>query len=395
MRAHRLIVGATLALAAGVFITCWGAEQPPVSELARLDIVAAVPTGADAAGVRVEIVGCEDTRPLVSRMLSFEAGVDRRIADRPIRLAKAHFMAREPWSVPPGCYRIRAVPVDLNAAPLDDCTAAQTPPVPLGPDSGRHLLMVPRCGDAPFDTASIDDRLNFAPHIVELSQRRLRGLQAGDVEICARVRDPEADALAIEWAALDHDGRPIRPSAPHRSEQVGDTLDECIRLTKTSLEVSATAFDGQRSASRGFVSHESLRLHRHGIATPSRTTKTLRLKRDLSETCPPQERARVVGWTYWIRRDGRLLAPTDDLDALEAGDDLEVELKIDGCGQIPVELISSERGAHPALSHDRSGGTLERGAHILAVEIPDTAFDIRLQAGPLPGLVLDSTSPGS
>ncbi|MFP4597286.1 MAG: hypothetical protein ACLFVJ_03480 [Persicimonas sp.] len=376
-------------------ITCWGAEQPPVGGLSRLDIVAAVPTDAEAAGVRVDIVGCEDARPVVSRVVSFGAGVERRVGNRPIRLAKPHFTVHEPWSVPPGCYRTRAVPVDLNAAPLEGCTAARTPPMPLGPASRRHLLMVPRCGDAPFDTPSIDDRLNFAPQITKLSQRRLRGPQAGGIELCARARDPEADALAIEWAALDHDGRPVRPPAPHRSEQVGDTLDECIRLTKSNLEVSTTAFDGQRSASRGFVSNESLRLHRHGIATPSRTTKTLRLKRDLSETCPPEDRARVSSWTYWVRRDGELLAAGDDLDALEPGDDLEVELQIDGCGQLPVEITSSERGVHPALTHDRSGGTLERGAHVLAVEIPDTPFDIRLQAGPLPGLVLDSTSPGS
>ncbi|QDG50946.1 hypothetical protein FIV42_09430 [Persicimonas caeni] len=339
---------------------------------ARLHLAAAVPVDRDVARVRIDVYRCDSPEPVSSRRVGFtSASLDKLsgFEHKPVEFVRGHFFGRERWDLDAGCYYATAQPLGGNGEPLDGCAATQTTRVPLGPNTDHHFLLVARCGQMPSDVPMVDGALNFAPTVAELTTHR----RTDRVEVCATARDPEGDHLRIRWSARTELGR-ATTAKPTSVQQIGKTLTECIALPRSILpvDVRATAVDGVEYASGAFASFEERRLRRFGIAAASRGQRTVRLEPASGRGCESPVEAR----TYWIRRDGRTLAPTDDLSMVRPGDVVEAEISVHGgCRDVHVELASFD-GAERLF--ERDGGRRGPGTHILWVDVPEGDFEIAL-----------------
>lgn len=249
--------------------------------VARVHLAAAAATSAGAAAVRVDVLSCHDSRVMMSARVGLDASERAELGSfgqMPVSLLADHRFGRVQIVIRYGCYRVRAVPVDGRGVAVSECRAANSPPIPMGPSTRHDLIVVPRCSDRPFHVPVVDGYPNFAPVVSSLDVSA-----GGDVldarEVCVRARDPEADAVVFEWQARDAAGVPVEFDVSSRPRQVGDQSRECIRLRPEGrrVEVAVVALDGIRRRRGAFTSHEALRAHRHGVVTPSRAARTIRL----------------------------------------------------------------------------------------------------------------------
>lgn len=367
-----LLIGALVGAAGASCADAESAAESAELKPAELNLAAAAPVDSEATAVRVDLFRCGSTKPIATERVGFTAATLADLAGfehKPVRLARAHLFGRDRWSLTPGCYLAKVHPLDIDGEPLGGCRPTETSHMPLGPDTDHHFLMIARCGEMPSDVASVDGQLNFAPALAPLQVRR----QANRVEICATARDPEADHLQIRWRARTDSGRSV-DLASTASEQAGSTLTACATLQRTSepVEVTATAYDGVAYVSGAFASFEELRLHKFGVATPSRARSSVRVESVVEPACESP----VESWTYWIRRDGRSLPPTDELSKVRPGDTVEAEVEVrEGCQDTKIELASFDDTGELA---ERDGGTYGPGTHILWVDMPRSSFEVAL-----------------
>jgi hypothetical protein len=267
--------------------TCSHSAQLGDEGPARVRLAAAAPVESGAAAVRLDVLSCDQDRLILSTRVGLAPSDRARLGSfgqMPVSLLTDHLFGRLQLGLEQGCHRIRATPVDARGTPLAECRSAKTPPIPMGRATRHDLMLLPRCSDRPFHVPVVDGHPNFAPVISGLYAPDGRAMP-GRREVCVRARDPEADAVAFEWAASDISGAPVAFEVTGAVRQVGDESRECIRLRARgrSVRVTVVARDGARRRHRGvathgtFASHEALRAYRHGVVAPSRSSRTLRL----------------------------------------------------------------------------------------------------------------------
>lgn len=276
--AARLTVWAALVCA---LATCSTRAQLADEGPARVNLAVAAPASAGAAAVRLDALSCDDDRLIVSTRVGLETA-DRgelgSFGQMPVSLLADHRFGRVQLVVGHGCYGVRATPVDGRGVALGECRVAQTPPIPMGPSTRHDLMMLPRCSDRPFHVPVVDGFPNFAP-VLSWPDEPARRVGLAEREVCVRARDPEADAVVFAWEARDTAGAPVEFVVSSRLRQLGGHSRECIRLRPRGrpVDVTVVARDGIRRRPGVFTSHEALRAHRHGVVTPSRAVRTIRV----------------------------------------------------------------------------------------------------------------------
>ncbi len=366
------------------------ASSAPWPAGGRLHVAVAVPAAADADAVHLSITRCGTSRPLLERNLTFTATSMADLgafAHKPLRLAAPHVFARGSWGLRAGCYTIAARVLDRQHRPLARCGRLQTARLPLGPGAQRYQMLVARCGDQPDSVPLIDQRLNFPPVITALRAQPVAG-RRHTRRVCVSARDAERDAMQVRWSAHTFDGRVLAlPAARTYRRQPGTRVD-CVDVVRRahSITVTAIVVDGVRQPGRGFVSREELRTRRYGITTPSRATRSVRIA-PRGVGCHGG-RARVASrLTYWIRRHGRLLAPTHTLAGVRPGDEVQVEFDVRGrCGRRRVTLATRAHGAWQT----RDTGRFAAGTHVLGVAVPPGTTRLELLVDGAPRTTLDT-----
>lgn len=350
-------------------------------QVGRLQVAVAAPADVAPAGVRLSVFRCGSHEPIAARSLGFETASLAALgpfAAKPIHLAKRHYFARETLFLRRGCYVASARPLGLDRRQIAGCDEARTPPLPLEADTDRYLLMVSRCGRDPFGVPLVDDALDFPPVVSEL------GVDQAIRRVCATARDPEGEAVDIRWEAHAGDGRAVEltPSveAQHAAEDtIPGTRRACVDVPASAdpVDVTATAVDGVREDERGFISREDRRAYRFGVATPSRAHRTVRVAPS-THACADSPSGGVSGFTYWIRRNDKLLPAAGHLRDVRPGDRVEVEFRVQpGCAERRVTLAAS--GADGAARAD--AGSFGPGTHVLGVDVPEHASGVAVSVG--------------
>jgi hypothetical protein len=411
MMNKELLTAFGLLVGTGVFVVANGmdAQFAFSSSDARqpvIGVAAGAPAGDRGAAMELELYRCGAETPTKSAQVPFAAASLAEFAAMehlPVQTSGEHAFSETYWTVDEGCYFVTSRPVDGAGRPIDDCTTARTPDTFVDNGHTQEFALVSSCDRPVPDRIEVAGRLNHAPTVASMAVDRIEDSQSCDtIEICATARDLDADPMVMHWSVSTEPGderaKPLHLPAPVRSE--GEThLTECVEITPGtgSWSVDVTVRDQLRDdlddERPRLIAYEDYYLGNWGLVANSRDTRSVSIDADCDKaTCPEDPKERITDLNYWITRDGRLLAPTDDLSRVQEGDMVDVEFEVaPGCTDTQVTFASytGERREKQASVFSR---TYDPGPHLLWNVLPDCKFRADVHLGPPLG---DEERPGA
>lgn len=397
---------------------------------ATIEVAAGAPAAMGAAAIEFRLSACAAQGAEESATVPVQAAELREFAgfgDLPLETRVEHNYSDHVFEVGSGCYQIVAQPVDASGRPIEGCSSAKTPDTYIDPAHNQRYAMLADCdleqADAQRDSAdavSVAGRINHAPRVAEITvERRDLDRRCESVEICATARDRDDDALTMRWSLSSREQANLRVPAPTRSSGPGH-LTECVQFEpgqfepgQSQWELEVTAKDLREDGDGESVTFEDAYLSEHGLVTRSADSRSIEFETACEAgTCPQDPRERISGLTYWITRDGELLAPTEDLGQVRPGDMVDVEFEVaEGCRDTQVTFASYTTSDPEDPQREEQASVFTRtydgGTHLLWNVLPDCPFVVDLHMGraldaaertaeadPYGGRLIDSASGG-
>ncbi|RAL22864.1 hypothetical protein DL240_08200 [Lujinxingia litoralis] len=159
--------------------------------------------GSDVAGFLFEIEPCGGGERVVAER-SLEdlriPGMIPSLDDNPLDRGSSHLFSDFFTVAEPGCYDVRARPLQENGEPSQECYDAAVSGVQVRAKQTTEVLLLSQCeGDS---TGSLDviAGLNHPPVIVSIEYSPSKFIfECELVEVCVSARDPNADPLSFEF----------------------------------------------------------------------------------------------------------------------------------------------------------------------------------------------------
>lgn len=354
---------------------------------AGLSVAAGAAAGERADAMKLELFACGKRQPAERVHVPFEAanlGEFASFGDLPVEVGADHSFADISWKLDEGCYYVTAQPVDRFGEPIENCSTVRTPSTFLDPGQRQRFALVSSC-DVPGEGAvEIAGQPNHPPRVADIRIERHGADNVCDtVEICATARDRDGDVMAMHWSVSAERGNALHLPAPQRTEGHGQ-LTECVEITpgKGKWRFEVTVRD-QLEDGRRYITYEDAYLVNYGLVAHSRDTRTFPIEANCSQAkCPTEPQERITDVTYWITRNGRLLAPTDDLSRVREGDMVDVEFEVaPGCSGTKATFASytGQDREEQASVFSRS---YDEGSHMLWNVLPDCNFVADFHLGP-------------
>ncbi len=268
-----------LASLAGALATgCAAGEDPsaPSPSTTGLALSVGNPSGDSVAGFRFKVdrVACKgeydvpaDSWSATEDLLPFTLpGGIPGFEGAPFDADSSHAFADHFFTLPAGCYDVKATPVDAYGAPVDDCTTARAEGVQVRDGKTTEILLVSQCDGDETGGLDVIAAINHAPTLKSVLFNPSKFACPGaEVEICATAVDPDGDPLEFEWHHLAGGDFASGPTVT-RHETYGNATTECVVIVGKkpgahSLKVKV--FDLVHDADYGLVRMEDW-LNDHG-----------------------------------------------------------------------------------------------------------------------------------
>lgn len=388
-----------------------------------LRVTAALPKEVAQAnlGARVEfeLLSCVNKETLRAEFLPLKRegrAVFRPGESQPISFEATQRFSDTRWRVAAGCYQVQAQLVDAARRPLKRCAPTRGPATFLERNQSQDFTLAIDCAEAaPARSPSGAERasgiragaeLNRPPKLrpLQLTKEPRRG-KCEVTKICATADDPDAQAMRMDWRAVDLAGRQIQlnpaGSWVEKSAQRA-THRECVVVPDTAqtaqieVQVRDLIFEGRRAPGASkLTSVEDARLADFGLIARSSDSAEVEVNQRCDQAiCPREPSKRVQNIRYWITREGRLLAPTSEIAQIRAGDLVDVQFDVaPGCDDTLVSFAAYDLSAHAdqlapqrrARGEENPASLLARrlgpGTHLLWNIVPDTDFELELTLG--------------
>lgn len=373
---------------------CANAQWPWLDETEQSTITVAA--GADATGparaVEFRLVACGAEHPEKVVEVPFQAtalGELPAFYDASLRVDPGYAFSERSFSVDNGCYRVEARAVDGAGEPVETCDAVRTPDLFLEGAHDEQYALVAGCDDAITEAVEVDGERNHPPNLTDLSvERRDTGGQCEAARVCAKARDRDGDALQMLWKATTPSGARLDLPRPEASGANGRRT-ECVDLggRAETIDVQVTVLDRTEALGARPMTREDAFLSERRLVVRSRDAGAVRVDSKCSSaSCPDEPAERIDDVTYWITREGTLLAPTDDLSEVRPGDMVDVEFDVaPGCDDTEVTFASYTTSGGEKPRREEAASVFRRtykpGHHLLWNVVPDCAFAADLHVG--------------
>lgn len=161
---------------------------------------------------------------------TFEGGPKDKGYDQ---YSKHHF-SDHLFSVPYGCYDVKAIPIDKHGDRSDDCAVA----VKRNQKAIKHAFtethLISQCRGEARRTVDVVASLNHPPE-VEIDIEKFMCAGAG-VRVCATASDPDNDPLRFYWKGMDNGCfLPAPTGKPHYDPKTGKTT-HCVTIPSRIAE---------------------------------------------------------------------------------------------------------------------------------------------------------------
>jgi hypothetical protein len=130
----------------------------------------------------------------------------------------------------PGCYDVRATPLDAAHAPSLLCAPAEQKSVIVLPGITTEISLFSQCGGRHLGALDAVAILNRAPQIVSLAVEPSPLIPCGEAaRICATATDADGDPLEFAWSAAPSNPGEAVPLVAERT-LAGDSVTECVEI---------------------------------------------------------------------------------------------------------------------------------------------------------------------
>ena len=256
--APRLSKGLCLGLALGVLAGCNSTQEEAAAPTRRtgLELTVSLAAQSDVAGIRFTL----ERLPCANEPIApFSQSVDKPLEDirlpgglpgfedAPLDGASAHVFADMFLAAAPGCYRVTTQPLTAEGRASLDCAPASAPHVQIDEGVTTEQVLINQCKAEGSGAIDVVSALNHPPTLVSLAFAKSKFvLQCQPQEVCATVKDPENDPLAIVFEKVS--GPPLLsgPVTTRVQTEPDGSLTKCVSMvaeTPGQYGLSVTGYD--------------------------------------------------------------------------------------------------------------------------------------------------------
>ena len=235
---------ATLCLGVGLATTlaCVPGEiedKPEELDSTGLNLTIDIQGKTDVAGVRYEISKCgKKNQPFVEVTKDLEdltlPGAIPGFVNNPFDSRSQHLFADYFTVLKPGCYDVKATPVQSNGYPSEKCRKVMAKGVEVNSGVTTEILLVSQCTGVDTGALDVVTALNHPPKIKKLTYNPSKFVKCNKygfstVTLCATAEDPNKDPMTFEWNQLAGPYLFLGPRVIFSFQKKG-VKTECVRI---------------------------------------------------------------------------------------------------------------------------------------------------------------------
>jgi hypothetical protein len=194
------------------------------------------------------------------------------LEDNPLDAGSEHSFADHFESLPPGCYDVRATPLQADGSASLDCEGAIESNVFVEDGQTTDIFLMSQCRGEPAGALDAAMTLNQPPSLQTLGFTPSKFIRACEkTTVCATAVDPDNDPIELVWKEAG--SRSLRLNVVLR-QRTGNEMTECVEIRPSAVgerTIEVRAYDLVHDPDLGLVRVERW-LRDHGSLSTSHDT---------------------------------------------------------------------------------------------------------------------------